>query len=141
MNPERQAFLKAIEENPYDFTTRLIFADWLEEFGEDKDYEEAVWQREWTPEWQRSKEWLENYADELSRRDTPGEYDFSITLEELIETATNHLNDFVGGTIYLPYDTPDMVYENHDEFWKQYAVYTKKNLDNINPGTFIRCAC
>jgi uncharacterized protein (TIGR02996 family) len=34
---QRDAFLVAICESPEDDTTRLVYADWLEEHGDDQD--------------------------------------------------------------------------------------------------------
>ncbi len=55
MDEERQAFLDAIAADRYDQTTRLVFADWLNEHGLD---DEAEVQRQWTPEKQRAEDWL-----------------------------------------------------------------------------------
>lgn len=49
----RQAFLDAIKENPYEPSNHYVYADWLEENGFDED---ALLQREWTPERQREAE-------------------------------------------------------------------------------------
>jgi uncharacterized protein (TIGR02996 family) len=52
---ERDAFLKALAENEDDTTTRLVYADWLDDHGE---HEEADRQRKWTP----AKAWLVQFC-------------------------------------------------------------------------------
>jgi uncharacterized protein (TIGR02996 family) len=54
---ERDAFLKALAENEDDTTTRLVYADWLDDHGE---HEEADRQRKWTP----AKAWLVRFCRE-----------------------------------------------------------------------------
>lgn len=50
MLSERENFLEAIDSDPYDLALRKVFADWLDEFGNDADHDLAVVQREWTEE-------------------------------------------------------------------------------------------
>jgi uncharacterized protein (TIGR02996 family) len=42
LHPDADAFIKAILDNPADITTRLVFADWLEESGE---FSNVAWAR------------------------------------------------------------------------------------------------
>ena len=59
---QREAFLKALAENEDDTTTRLVYADWLDEQGE---HEEADRQRKWPA----AKEWLVRFCQgELALR-------------------------------------------------------------------------
>lgn len=57
MNPERTAFLKAIEEAPQDEAARLVYADWLDEHDEPK---RAKYIRSTVRSWseKKSKNWL-----------------------------------------------------------------------------------
>jgi uncharacterized protein (TIGR02996 family) len=55
----RDGFVKALAENEDDTTTRLVFADWLDEQGE---HEEADRQRKWPA----AKEWLMRFCKENS---------------------------------------------------------------------------
>ncbi len=50
MLSERENFLEAIDSDPYDLALRKVFADWLDEFGNDEDADLAVEQRAWTAE-------------------------------------------------------------------------------------------
>ncbi len=141
---ERQAFLDRIKEDPYDSTNRLIFSDWLEEYGEDKDHEEAIEQRRCsTPEWKEAREWLLNvYLPPLQENERYYDRDEPADLEELIQAAHNFLDTGESGTLYLSFDTPDSVYDYREEFWKQFEIYTGRNLDgDYEQGTFVRCAC
>jgi uncharacterized protein (TIGR02996 family) len=52
---EKNAFLKLLAENEDDITTRLVYADWLDEHGE---HEEADRQRKWPA----AKEWLVKFC-------------------------------------------------------------------------------
>lgn len=61
-NTDRDAFLKALSENEDDVTTRMVYADWLDENGQP---EEAERQRKWNG----AKEWLTAYAVRVSPYD------------------------------------------------------------------------
>jgi uncharacterized protein (TIGR02996 family) len=74
MLDEREAFLEAIESDPYDLSLRKVFADWLDEFGDDADHDKAVEQREWTTEKTVADLGIKKLAAELS-----------ITYDEVIE--------------------------------------------------------
>src|SRR5438270_247154 len=56
---ERQAFLKALKKNEDDVTTRMVYADWLDDRGE---HEEADRQRKWPA----AKEWLVRFARQFN---------------------------------------------------------------------------
>ena len=61
---QRQAFLDAIAADRYDQTTRLVFADWLNERGMDS---EAEVQRAWTREKQEAEDFIADFAAELGQ--------------------------------------------------------------------------
>lgn len=72
---EQDRFLRALAENEDDTTTRLVYADWLEEHDE---YEEADRQRKWPA----AKQWLLGLCkEEVSYY---GSAPFTIPYEELI---------------------------------------------------------
>lgn len=56
----RQAFEDILRDDLFDTTTRLVFADWLEENGLDDEANEQ--RRMATPEWQASARWLTDFA-------------------------------------------------------------------------------
>ena len=158
---ERQAFLDAIKDDPYDQATRLVFSDWLEEHGLD---DEARVQREWTRErYDVAWEFMGRFtAEELSEApftdDESGEVfgsDHAVSVDELLEVAgwvldgkktTYQWGDKVieqPAELCLPFD-PDWeeieTYERY--FWEHYEVITGRPVSRAMRGkTFIRCAC
>lgn len=155
MEPEKEAFLKAITADRYDQTTRWAFADWLEEHGYD---DEAQEQRLWTREWQKSRDWLEDYASKINEHEAYAPYDLSksynryipeeierrsipsLTYEELMAAAKKHIESGGSGTRWLDFDIPDFVREQRGEFWRHYSIVTRE--DHGGRGTsFFRCSC
>jgi uncharacterized protein (TIGR02996 family) len=132
---EKAAFEEAIEENPYDGTTRKVFADWLEEHGFD---DEAVIQREWTPEKMRAaEEWLEKFAAECAWVEWE-----RLTTEKLLEAANAYLD--AGEWLCLSYDTPEIALSNSgmDQFWQHFMVVTGRPVPSAKrEARFIHCSC
>jgi uncharacterized protein (TIGR02996 family) len=138
---EKAAFEQAIEENPYDATTRKVFADWLEENGFD---DEAVIQREWTPEKMHAAEaFMDDYAAQLS--EDPDEEELKSRIfdrEELLEIAHMCLDGEKYAGIGLGFQTPDIVWEKRREFWEHFMVLTGRPVpDDKREATFVSCAC
>ena len=127
MEPEREAFLRAIAEDRYDEAARRIYADWLEEHGYD---DEALVQRRWTAQKQRAaEEWLDGYAEMCD-----------MTRAELIEVAERYLDHGAGYT--LPFDTPDRVHEDAEQFWEHIALVTDRMIpEEHRHDVIFRCAC
>lgn len=123
---EKAAFEEAIAENPYDETTRKVFADWLEEHGDD---DEAILQREWTAEKHAAAEaFLDDYASQCD-----------LSRDELLEIAQTYLAQGLGHT--LGFDTPDIVWRSED-FWTHFMVVTCQPVpDEQRADVFLRCAC
>src|SRR5438270_9977350 len=111
----RKQFLDAIKADPYDLKTRKIFADWLDELGDEKDADLAAEQRAWTREKQDSIVWLTEYAQYLE-----------MPYEELIQAAHAAINN--GEAYCLPFDTPDRVYEDNDKFWESFELATGETV-------------
>jgi uncharacterized protein (TIGR02996 family) len=130
---EKAAFEKAIEEDPYDGTTHKVFADWLEEHGFD---DEALLQREWTPEKMRAAEkWMKEYAAACSEPDY-----YELTVEKLIDGAHRYLD--TGAGLCIGIDTPDVVYDSSEDFWVHFMVLTGRPVPSEKRGeVFIHCAC
>src|SRR6188472_327361 len=75
------AFLKALADNEDDTTTRLVYADWLDEHGE---HEEADRQRRWPA----AKEWLVRFCRDHNRPpDEEDPFEQVISYRELLERA------------------------------------------------------
>ncbi len=151
---EKESFELAIKKDRYDQETRLVYADWLEEHGED---DEALIQRKWTPEYQRSEDYLRNYAARINYKEAYGpyrdddeiseeekregdNYHTVVTYEQLLEGAEEYLEG-AESSIYLNFDTPDFIYEEREEFWKHFAVVTGRDVEEHERGTFFRCGC
>ena len=75
---ERNAFLKFLAENEDDTTTRMVFADWLDEHGE---HEEADRQRKWPA----AKEWLVRFCQVNNPDPSTDSETRVISYEELLE--------------------------------------------------------
>jgi uncharacterized protein (TIGR02996 family) len=148
----RQQFLDAIEADPYDLATRKVFADWLDEYGDEKDADLAAVQRAWTKEKQDAIVWLTEFAAELNAemKEIVAEYaeefgeeisgDDQFTYQELIEAASAYVKN--GKEYYLPFDTPERVFTDNDEFWRMFELATdQKVADEQKRDTFFRCAC
>ncbi len=113
-------FDKTLLADKYDQTTRLIYADWLEERGYD---DEAVWQRSWTPEWQGS----EDYFIELVEQST----DEMMTLERLKGVVKEFLEqEYLWDNILYDLRLPEpMEFYRGSKFWKQWEIYTSTSVE------------
>lgn len=123
---ERQAFLAAIKDDPADLTNRLVFADWLEENGED---DEAEFCRHWDiHKYQEAEEFLRYFASEVEM-----EYN------RLLSAAERYLR--TGDDVTLGFDTPDVCYAEMDRFWESYHIVTNVKKDEDAWGGFFNCSC
>jgi uncharacterized protein (TIGR02996 family) len=115
---ERNAFLNALTDNEDDTSTRLVYADWLDEHGE---HEEADRQRQWPA----AKEWLVRFC-----RDHNHQYSFEqvISCEELIELGRQAVGEATESGLGFDCGTNetmrDALYANCREFWKNWSVVT-----------------
>jgi uncharacterized protein (TIGR02996 family) len=148
----REAFVKKLEENEDDTTTRLIFADYLEENGED---EEAQRMRKWDA----AKQWLldavasneESYSDYDSDDAEAGSYwdeVYHIGYAQLIEFGhvganaqgiareTARLN--CGNNEHMS----DFLNNHEDEFWENWSIVTGVPAPkNGKEKAWFGCAC
>ncbi len=87
MSKEKQAFLDILKEDRYDSTTRLVFADWLEERGFD---DEALEQRRMsTQEWVEADKWMYEFVETIGGDD----YELgSITYGDVMRAAQDSLD-------------------------------------------------
>ncbi len=120
-----EGFLKALRENPFDEDLHLVFADWLEERGED---DEASYHRTWTPERQQAEDFLDDYAAQCW-----------ISQEELIQAGHDYLDK--GNSFCIGVDTPGVVFQNHEDFWRHFETLTGRSVPVEQRVVFIRCAC
>jgi len=141
---EREVFLKALEDDEDDETTRLVFADWLEEHGE---VEEAERHRKW----KEAKAWFVNLCDKHDK-DYSEYYDQNgkpKTFSDLIRMGCEAYKMVLDGEdsyplIYMgPHeDFMDELNSRKYEFWKMWSIITGLTLseESIQRGQF-SCGC
>ena len=146
---ERNAFLKTLAENEDDTTTRLVFADWLDEHGE---HEEADRHRKWPA----AKEWLVRFCRENNPSDPTDPTDDEPTDEWVISYAdlldlgrraitstgrSKSKREYViscGNNIGMS----DALGENCREFWTNWSIVTGIPLPpDIEEKSYFSCAC
>lgn len=119
MNTDREALLRALEENEDDLTTRLIYADWLDEHDEP---EEADRMRAWPA----AKKWLT---------------EFSIGGHDWQEVLANAESDWDYITEYDSDSWQDAFYDVQDDFYRNVEIVTgKKFLEDDRKNPF-SCSC
>ena|SRR2546423_13601643 len=133
----REQFIEALKKDRYDYDTRKIYSDWLEDNGFD---DEALFQRSLTPERiNEAKVFMERLAYECSRREYEDEY--IITPKMLIDEARKYVE--TGEELIIAVDTPSY---DEDKFWEYYMVLTeqripKEKLEQPYWKEFISCSC
>lgn len=143
---ERKAFLKALAKNEDDTTTRLVYADWLDERGE---HEEADRMRKWPA----AKEWLVRFCQEnnppAADEEDPDEeyYEWVITYEELLKLGREAVEQGGGKDGYWiscgnNMGMSDALGANCKEFWKNWSIVTGIPLPpDIEDNSYFSCAC
>lgn len=132
--PEKIAFLKALKENKYDKTTRLVFADWLEDHGYD---DEATLQREWTEKYQKAEDWL---VDMSTSVEIPYEtiiqagFTYRDSGEYFIQEGTESARNFMHAG------------DNRELYWNNWEIVTGERLtdddsDEYRDGMVFSCSC
>ncbi|HJZ56552.1 MAG TPA: TIGR02996 domain-containing protein [Gemmataceae bacterium] len=114
---ERQGFLKALAKNEDDTTTRMVYADWLDERGE---HEESDRQRKWPA----AKTWLVEFAER-----------HSVGYSELIDAIVSG-----EGLCFGDLDGPEAM--ENPEVWKNLEIVTGKRFtSDERENIHFRCAC
>ncbi len=150
---ERKAFLKALKKNEDDTTTRLVFADWLDDHGE---HEEADRHRKWPA----AKEWLVQFCkannppapdidpEELLESDPDAllDYEYPISYEELIELGKQAIKNGNKGGYWFSCGNNmgmcDALRDNCAEFWKNWSIVTGIPLPpDVEEKSGFSCAC
>ena len=113
---ERKAFLKALKKNEDDTTTRLVYADWLDERGE---HEEADRMRKWPA----AKEWLFRFFQEHDQGDYIGQLNSYGDLLELGRVAVEEANEWgLGFDCGSNESLCDALRGNARKFWENWSV-------------------
>lgn len=76
----------------------------------------------------RAEEFLQKHAD-----------DIGVSYGKLMEAAETWLRYEDYHT--LPYQTPDCVNTDNDQFWESYQIVTGKTVEQSKKSTFFSCAC
>lgn len=135
MPSERDEFLAAIKANWTDFELRGIFADWLEERGEEA---EAAEQRGFEKRFKEAQQWLADFADRIGGPGWYGQRQEEFGYDELMKAATNYLET----NECLNMGTNDAYLDEHhnrEELWKNYSIVTGREVED--KFLFFRCAC
>jgi uncharacterized protein (TIGR02996 family) len=137
MEKDREGFLRAIEQDPDDETTRLVFADWLDEQGE---YDEATRQRQIPA----ARRWLADFGKDMAGPYGDEEedrlYGNGLSVEQLVEIAVGCLDRGHGHT--LGFDTPERAYTDGEEFWRNIQIVTGREVpEGVRGAAPFRCAC
>lgn len=137
---ERNAFLKFLSDNEDDTTTRLVYADWLDDHGE---HEEADRQRKWPA----AKEWLVRFCEASNSRDDSDPYEWMISYKDLIELGQEAIDRAdKDGEVWLSCgNNMTMCYalqEASREFWKNWSIVTGIPVPStVEDNCSYRCAC
>lgn len=142
---ERDAFLAALSANEDDTTTRLVYADWLDEQGE---HEEADRQRKWPA----AKEWLVRFCEKNNTVNEDDPEEWSISYETLIELTLDSVarsdgtEDVNGNLVSVHCGNNeamcDALRDNSAEFCRNWSIVTGVP---VPPGgaewNGFRCGC
>jgi len=142
---ERQAFLAALTANEDDLTTRLVYADWLDDRGE---HEEADRMRKWPA----AKEWLVRFARQFSSAEEdagepPRSYHelsqinwFPVTYRNLLELGRQGVAEGVidcGANE----DLCEALRLDDTDFWKNWSIVTGVPVPAAAGDMRYGCSC
>ena len=134
---ERNAFLRALAANEDDTTTRLVYADWLDERGE---HEEADRMRKWPA----AKAWLVRLCEQNNSPDL--EEEWIISYEKLLQAgrdAVEKAGESGYFTVWVSFnhDLGAALTTNTREFWANWSIVTGIPVPaNAEEKTWV-CTC
>lgn len=140
----REDFESALKENPEDYDTRMVYADWLEEQGE---WDEAARQRKWKDAHEWMKEFAEKpgdndarYVDDLDYYDDP-EYYPTFTYDRIMDSV-----ELDEGGLYINCGANETfqskIIENRNEFWTNWSIITDRQIDpEWIENAYAGCSC
>jgi uncharacterized protein (TIGR02996 family) len=133
----RDAFLRALAENEDDTSTRLVFADWLDEQGE---HDEADRQRKWPA----AKDWLVRFFRDHNQGDYYEQLNSYEQMMDLGRAAVAEANEQEFG----PFDCGsneglcNALRANSREFWKNWSIVTGIPLPpGVEGKSYFGCSC
>lgn len=122
---QRQGFLKALLKDEDDAVTRAVYADWLEEHGED---DEAQRQRDWPA----AKEWLVSFARECGEtniaKESGGCNWHAITYQDVVKAGNDWIDDREWFVQCDSEDARNMMHESRGSYWRNWVVVTGRPL-------------
>jgi uncharacterized protein (TIGR02996 family) len=143
---DREMFEKALCETRYNHDLRRIYADWLEEQGEDDG---AAWQRHCaTSEWKVADRWLVEFARSLGGTGGQGEAEedygswHEITLDELVQIGRDWLEN--GEYVQLGSEhARDLMHDDtvRLKFWECWQAWTGEYVADDQKGVVFSCSC
>lgn len=126
----REGFIKALEENEDDISTRMVYSDWLDENGE---YEEADRMRKW----QAAKQWLSDFACKYG--ETCINYSLNQPYDEYQETSFKDIVkigiDYVdseGEDYFVQVGREGLRNNFSQEYWKNWSIITGRPIPKID---------
>lgn len=129
MPVEQAAFMDALIDDPEDVTTRMIYADWLEENGLDQ---EAANQRKWTPEYQQAYNWMMAFSviSEVPYKDL------------LTSADDDNWSSYTFNSNTKSYDATDLFNTHRDRFWKYYSILNEIDEKEVqDKDLYFSCSC
>jgi uncharacterized protein (TIGR02996 family) len=138
MNME-DAFLKALADNEDDTTTRMVYADWLDENGE---HEEADRQRKWPA----AKAWLVRFCQVHNPDPGDDTEEWVISYKDLLESGREALEQTDEGEVEVVcgnnMSMSHALQRSCREFWKNWSIVTGIPLPpDIEDRSYFSCAC
>jgi uncharacterized protein (TIGR02996 family) len=136
---ERKAFLELLAQNEDDTTTRLVYADWLDDHGE---HEEADRQRKWPA----AKEWLVRFCEAHNPRDDDEVWIISYEmLLELGQEAVERERADGEEILFRCSNNITMCHalgSNSREFWRNWSIVTGIPVSqDVADKSDFSCAC
>lgn len=133
---ERDAFLKALADNEDDTTTRLVYADWLDEHGE---HEEADRQRKWPA----AKGWLVRFYQDHDQFDYIGQLNSYEQLMDRARVAVEEADERgFGFDCGSNESLCDALRANSREFWMNWSIVTGIPLPpDVEEKSYFGCSC
>lgn len=132
---EREGFLKLLAENEDDTTTRLVYADWLDDRGE---HDEANRQRQWAA----AKAWLVRFFQDNDGGDYLGELNSYEELIELGRAAVKEANEHgFGFDCGSNESLCEALRANSAVFWKNWSIVTGIPLPADAEKSYFGCSC
>jgi uncharacterized protein (TIGR02996 family) len=138
----RDAFEKALIEDRYSVSTRLAFADWLTDQGDDDAAAEQI--RRASPIWIEADKWMAEFANTITEWDDIADNLQVVLVSDVIEAGQKYLDEgdyqCISGLGFAAAGamTDD---ETQAAFWKHWQAWTGKLVEEGERGQVFSCSC